>query len=351
MAEGIVSFVLEKLSDAAVKEFLLIHGVGEQVETLSRELGWIKAFLKDADMKQIVNEREKLWVKEVSDIAYDIENVINNASFLKASENPPRELRSRCSRIIEAAKRMWRKPKKLPALHNLAVEMNKILERIQVINESRVKYGIHTLGEGSGERLRLPVRPPVLPDVGIGGRVIVTTSIQNTVDNAEPYKLSYLSEESSLELLFKKALPNRDLIEGYPDELYEVGKQYVKKCSGLPLALLVLGGLLLNKDANYAIWSKMLQTMNWGIDGRECTGIIATSLPFVLKSCFMYFAAFPEDHEIDAKKLFRMWVAERLVSTEESRTLEDTAESFLEDLVKRYTSKVQHSFTDLYRSS
>ena len=32
-----------------VKEVLLIHGVGEQVETLSRELSWIQAFLKDAN--------------------------------------------------------------------------------------------------------------------------------------------------------------------------------------------------------------------------------------------------------------------------------------------------------------
>ncbi|XP_078152566.1 putative disease resistance RPP8-like protein 2 [Carex rostrata] len=393
MAEGIVSFVLDKLLDAAVKEFLLIHGVGEQVETLSRELGWIQSFLKDADMKNIVNEREKYWVKEVRDIAYDIEDVIDNASFLKAPEtgNHSKEHSTTFAKIFKATKTLLGKRKRDPALHNLAVEMNKILARIQEINESRVKYGIHTLGEGSGARLRLPVRPPVLPEiddpdvVGIdrdrdnivkklldrgikrrtvisivgpgglgkttlarkvynsddvkrqfdvriwvvisqefnlidilrkiikkvekytkeddleGGEEYLLTKLYKTLVGEEYTKEDYLHpnsrdpqagknpyEESSLELLFKKALPNRDLIEGYPDELFE-----------------------------------------W---------IIATSyddLPFVLKSCFMYFAAFHEDHEIDAKIIFWMWVAERLIPAEESRTLEDTAESFLEDLVKR----------------
>ncbi|XP_078158277.1 putative disease resistance RPP13-like protein 3 [Carex rostrata] len=147
MAEGIVSFVLDKLSNAVVKEVLQIQGVGKQVETLSRELSRIKAFLKDADMKQIVNEREKQWVKEVRDVAYDIEDVIDNVFFLKVPENPSRR---GCSRIVGAAKKMWRKCKKLPALHNLSDEMNDILARIQEINESRERFGINSLGEGSG---------------------------------------------------------------------------------------------------------------------------------------------------------------------------------------------------------
>ncbi|XP_078170452.1 disease resistance protein RPP13-like isoform X2 [Carex rostrata] len=469
MAEGIVTFVLEKLSDAVVKEVLQIQGVGEQVKTLSCELSRIKSFLKDADMMQTLNERQKNWVNEVRDVTYDIEDVIDNAHFLKAPENPSKELPRGCSQIVSAAKRMWSKRKRLPALHNLAGEMNEILARIQDIIQSREKYEITFSGEGSGERLKLPVRPPIVPDIDdpcvvgfdldrdnivqqlldtstkrraiisivgpgglgkttlarkvynsndvkrqfdvhiwvaisqefnlmdilrkiieqvqpllpndlergeqhllrklyetlngkkyllvlddiwtsdlwtqiggvlpdeIGSGVIITTRIQNIVGDAEPYKLPYLTEKQSLELLLKKALPNRNLSREYPDDLYELGEQFVKKCGGLPLALVVLGGLLSKRPDNYAAWSKMLQTINWRTDGRECTQIIATSyndLSFVLKSCFMYLAVFPEDYEIDATELFQLWVAERLIPTEESITLEDTAEIFLEDLVQ-----------------
>ncbi|XP_078170455.1 disease resistance protein RPP13-like [Carex rostrata] len=470
MAEGIVTFVLEKLSDAVVKEVLQIQGVSEQVKTLSRELSRIKSFLKDADMMQTLNERQKNWINEVRDVGYDIEDVIDNAHFLKAPENPSKEHLRGYSRLAGAAKRMWSKGKGLPTLHNLGSEMNEILARIQDIIQSREKYEITFLGEGSGERLKLPVRPIIVPDIDdpsvvgfnphrdnivqqlldtstkrraiisivgpgglgkttlarkvynsndvkrqfdvqiwvaisqefnlmdilrkiieqvkpllpndlqrgeqhlltklyktlngkkyflvlddiwtsdlwtqiggvlpdeIGSGVIITTRIQNIIGDAEPYKLPYLTEKPSLELLLKKALPNRDLSREYPDDLYELGKQFVEKCGGLPLALVVLGGLLSKRPANYAVWSKMLQTMNWGIDGRECTKIIATSynyLPFVLKSCFMYLAVFPEDHEINAESLIQLWVAERLIPVEESRTLEDTAEIFLEDLVQR----------------
>ncbi|KAJ1692943.1 hypothetical protein LUZ63_009641 [Rhynchospora breviuscula] len=115
-------------------------------------------------------------------------------------------------------------------------------------------------------------------------------------------------------------------------------KKFVKKCDGLPLALIVLGGLLSKKQANYATWSRMMQTMDWGTDGKECVAIIGTSyedLPLVLKSCFMYFAAFPEDHKINAQNLIRMWIAEGFVPQIQNRTLEDTAYSFLEDLAQR----------------
>ena len=121
--------------------------------------------------------------------------------------------------------------------------------------------------------------------------------------------------------------------------LKEIMNQFVHKCGGLPLALVVVGSLLSKKPCNYNAWSKVLKTMSWHDDGKQCSEIIGTSfedLPFALKPCFMYFAAFPEDYEIKAEELIRMWVAEGFIPQEDKRTLEETAESFLEDLVQRY---------------
>ncbi|KAJ4794713.1 Disease resistance protein (CC-NBS-LRR class) family [Rhynchospora pubera] len=136
----------------------------------------------------------------------------------------------------------------------------------------------------------------------------------------------------------KKALPNQKADEQYPDDLYNLGKQFVKKCGGLPLALVVLSGLLSKKHATYVVWSRVMETMNWGVDGKQCIAIIGSSyddLPFSLKSCFMYFATFPEDNEIGGDNLCRMWIAEGFIPQEENKTLEDTAENFLEELVQR----------------
>ncbi|KAJ4757812.1 Disease resistance protein (CC-NBS-LRR class) family [Rhynchospora pubera] len=160
-----------------------------------------------------------------------------------------------------------------------------------------------------------------------------------------PYKLPVLDEESSLKLFFKKALPNSNTNETIPDDLYDIGKKIAKKCGGLPIALRVLGGLLSTKPV--VSWRTEMEKMDWGSEGQECSAIIGTSyddLPFALKSCFMYFAAFPEDYYIDAIPLLQMWVAEGFIPQQENKTLEDTAEMFLEDLVQR--SMIQVSKRD-----
>lgn len=157
MAETILYFVLSKLADDAVTEVLRLHGVHEQVEKVSRELCWIKAFLKDADKKQITEEREKLWVKKVRDVAYTIEDVIDTF-LLEVSQKPKK------SSKMETIKRVIKKIEKIPAVNNLLNKIAEIQTTIQEIENTRVRYEIKNLGEGSGP-IRLPVRPPVLPDI------------------------------------------------------------------------------------------------------------------------------------------------------------------------------------------
>jgi Rx N-terminal domain/NB-ARC domain len=155
MAETIVQLVFEKITDALVKEALHLCGVGKHVENVERELNRIKAFLKDADRKQIQDEMQKQWVKEVRDVAYSIEDVID--TFL--CEIPQKKPGKR-----EAIKRIFGKTKKLPVIHKLGDEINQILARLQEISDMKVRYGINSLGEGGGGK-RLPVRPPILPDI------------------------------------------------------------------------------------------------------------------------------------------------------------------------------------------
>ncbi|KAJ4755512.1 Disease resistance protein (CC-NBS-LRR class) family [Rhynchospora pubera] len=95
--------------------------------------------------------------------------------------------------------------------------------------------------------------------------------------------------------------------------------------------------------------NKVLQTLSWHDEGCERINTITASyehLPLAKKLCFLYFAAFPEDKEIDAKSLLQIWVAERLVPDEVNRTLEETAECFLEDLVQRSLVQVSNRFPD-----
>lgn len=153
MAEALVNLVLEKLGDVVLKEVLKTWGVEEQVEKLRRELDWIRAFLKDADRKRIEDELQKQWVREVREVAYRIEDVID--TFLCGI--PGKKLGVR-----EGIKRVFGGEPKI--LHSLGEEIRSILQRLEEINEMRARYGIKSLG-GSGAGRKLPMRPPVLPDI------------------------------------------------------------------------------------------------------------------------------------------------------------------------------------------
>ena len=81
MAESIVTFFLEKLTDLLSQEAFLLSRVEEQVKLLSNELEWMRLFLKDADAKRRYDPRIKLWVSQIRDVTYDAEDVIDRFMF------------------------------------------------------------------------------------------------------------------------------------------------------------------------------------------------------------------------------------------------------------------------------
>ncbi|KAJ4808525.1 Disease resistance family protein [Rhynchospora pubera] len=192
-----------------------------------------------------------------------------------------------------------------------------------------------------------------LPDANNGSRILTTTRISKIVEEPSlafvSYKLDSLDEKSSLELLLKKALPSEMAIHGYPVELYGLAKQIVAKLGGLALALSVVGGILSREPFNYNSWNRVIQQMSL-VDGE--TNIIASialsydNLSNALKLCLQYFSIFPEDYEIDAKILLRMWIGERFVMQKDDQTSEEIAETYLEDLVSRNLIQVSKSTLD-----
>ncbi|KAJ4807110.1 Nbs-lrr resistance protein [Rhynchospora pubera] len=185
------------------------------------------------------------------------------------------------------------------------------------------------------------------PDVHNGSRVLITTrfiDVANKSDAAnKPYELRTLSKDESQQLLLKKAFPNQPADKCHHN-LLPLINQFSEKCDGWPLALVVLGGILSRKDSMY--WDELLSKVDWKSEGKEkeCHDIISTSyedLPFNLKSCFMYLALFPEDYKIKASNLIQLWIVEGLISRDKStKTMEDIAEDYLEELVQRCMIKV-----------
>ncbi|XP_010914720.1 putative disease resistance RPP13-like protein 3 [Elaeis guineensis] len=181
----------------------------------------------------------------------------------------------------------------------------------------------------------------VFPNGNNGSRILLTTRNIEVARHAAPWipphELQLLNDTQSLELFCRKVFPpNQDV----PTELEPLARKLAKRCGGLPLAVVVLGGLMSRKDPSYGTWLRVAQSMNWESsgDGQECLSILGLSyndLPCPLKPCFLQIAAFPEDSTISASKLVRLWVAEGFILQEQRQTMEDTARDWLDELVQR----------------
>lgn len=176
-----------------------------------------------------------------------------------------------------------------------------------------------------------------------GSRILITTRIRDVAKYADPksnpYELRLLKDEECWELLHKKAF-RKVVNHVHLEELEKVGKDIAKGCNGLPLAAVVLGGLLSTKDQSIHEWRMVLKAIDWHIkEGQDkILPILALSyndLPYYLKMCFLSFAAFPEDSSIRAAELIRMWVAEGFVEERGDVTLEEVAEDHLLGLIRR----------------
>ncbi|KAA8534991.1 hypothetical protein F0562_029994 [Nyssa sinensis] len=153
------------------------------------------------------------------------------------------------------------------------------------------------------------------------------------------YELQPLDDEKSWELFSKIVkLPSHSPNEtsDYP-ELLKLGRQISRRCGGLPLTVVVTAGLLSStEDRIEHRWKAVLNKM--GDEEDQYLNILSLSygdLPSHLKPCFLYFGLFPEDHLFPASELINLWIAEGFIKPRERQTLEDEAEGYLTELIRR----------------
>ncbi|KAL3510691.1 hypothetical protein ACH5RR_030092 [Cinchona calisaya] len=178
------------------------------------------------------------------------------------------------------------------------------------------------------------------PDDKNGSRIVVTSRSMELAANVNPKKpphcMNLLNTEQSWELLAKLIFRTGSC----PPELVAVGKQIARRCRGLPLAIVVIAGVLSRAIRTYDYWNDIAEKVSSIVstDPEQCLDILGLSynyLPHHLKACFLYMGVFPEDCEIEVSKLINLWVAEGFLDSESSKDLEQIAEEYLEDLIGR----------------
>ncbi|KAM3298930.1 hypothetical protein ACQJBY_040431 [Aegilops geniculata] len=189
-----------------------------------------------------------------------------------------------------------------------------------------------------------------LPDNKNDSRVIVTTRIETvaeasdgaSVDRAHIYEMNPLGFDDSKKLFLSRAsgLNDSTLSKYLKAEM----KSILKKCGGLPMAIISIASLLASYKSweSKDMWERVRKSIGSQLENhptlegmRQIVTLSYNRLHYYLKGCMMYLSIFPEDYVMVKDRLLKRWIAEGLVAEIRGLTLMEVAEAYYNELVSR----------------
>ncbi|KAM5573623.1 disease resistance protein RPM1-like [Rosa sericea] len=145
MAESVVTFLVDRLTTLLEEEAKLLSGIREQVEDLVDELERIKAFLRVADAKEDSNPQLKVWVKQVRDVAHEMEDALDKFRLFHSHDHGHgfRASLHKLSCII----------KKWKAHHQISDDIQRINSKVKSLSEGHERYTLVDQAGSSSARL------------------------------------------------------------------------------------------------------------------------------------------------------------------------------------------------------
>ncbi|CAL5416960.1 unnamed protein product [Camellia sinensis] len=136
MAERAVISVIQYLGPLLAGEVELLRGVRKEMVSIKAELERIHSFLKDAESRaETGDEGVKIWVKQVRQVAYRIQDVIDEHILLVLPKQPG---------LFGSLHKVTRTITKLKPRHEITSQIQDIKTTICEIQEGAVRYGFST---------------------------------------------------------------------------------------------------------------------------------------------------------------------------------------------------------------
>jgi disease resistance protein RPM1 len=155
-----------------------------------------------------------------------------------------------------------------------------------------------------------------------------------------------LGEDDSKRLFFSRIFGSGGACS---DVFEEFSVDILKRCGGLPLAIISIASLLAGQSK--MVWEYVCSSLGSMFEGNLCLDdmkkildLSYRNLPHHLKTCLLYLGMYPEDSVIKKDDLVRQWIAEGFVSRIQGLDAEDVAESYFNELINM--SMIQPANTD-----
>jgi hypothetical protein len=180
----------------------------------------------------------------------------------------------------------------------------------------------------------------LIKDGAVESKIIVTTrsnSIASMMGTVPSYVLEGLSADDCLSLFIKWAF--KDGEEEKYSNLVEIGREIVKKCAGVPLAVRTLGSsMFLKFDLNK--WIFIRDHEIWNLEQKKDDILPALKLsydqiPSYLRQCFASFSMFPKDFTFQIYEISSLWIALGLVQSMNGSENLNIAREYINELHSR----------------
>nr|GMD84102.1 disease resistance protein RPM1-like [Ipomoea batatas] len=388
MAGAIVDFVVGKLKEQAFQEVLFQWKIKDEVDKISARLANMKGYVEDSSGKGKQDSKvAESWVTQLRDTTLELEDLVEEFmldSKLVELNTPPFnfcELKAMDEKLLALETDKSKYGIKLKTNDDgknellmgsesgymvgiKAVGIDKQVEDIaQLIQKRRERMLVITVWGAGGcgkttlakqvyERVKNDGSIDCLSWVDVNHSSDIEFVLRETINGL--YTSVGTEMPPKLEKAKKYSLQDHicDYLKGkscnWPNEtVKELGEALVKRCSGLPVAILAMARLMSTKGDDPAKWRDALQSLDYYSAESEEGGSLKSlnralllsynELPTHLKSCFLYCAMFPKTKSVHVKELIWMCIAEGFINEDggSGRALEGIARDYLLQLNNR----------------
>ncbi|GAU31717.1 hypothetical protein TSUD_215180 [Trifolium subterraneum] len=124
MSEALLGVVFDNLLSLLQNEFSTISGIKSKAENLSTTLDLIKVVIEDAEQKQVTNHSIKVWLQQLKDAVYVLDDIFDECSIQSNRLKAP----------------SFFNPKNIVFRHAIGKRLKEITRRFDQIAESKNKF-------------------------------------------------------------------------------------------------------------------------------------------------------------------------------------------------------------------
>ncbi|KAL0356215.1 UNVERIFIED_CONTAM: Late blight resistance protein R1-A [Sesamum radiatum] len=253
-----------------------LHLDRDQIQSLQKKVKFLGDFLEHHSQRNSNQEIEDL-VRQIAVVSYEAEHIIDLHVVDQLREGS-QDVGHHMAAISSFCQDMDKIVEKIDSITKELMMIKEGWNNIEVqkpivaapANSSKIpssqknstmvgfdEHLIRIMAEVAGDNSNLQI----LPIVGMGG-------------SQKPYMLDFLDLEKSWDLLCEKVFAQKNC--PYP----EFGKDIAKYCRGLPLAIVVIGGLLANSNMHVYMGLMVLPSRIWEMPQLRHIFINSVVLPF-----------------------------------------------------------------------